>query len=81
MVNVAEERPMYVCIEVRIQVGIWVGNDFGPDAVPVRPADVKDHAHLCRIYPEDNPLLTCVNMSEMAAKCTEAIGARIIDRL
>ena len=81
MVNVAEDRPIYVGIEVRIQVNIWVGNDFGPDAFPVRTADVRDHAHLCRIYPEDNPLLTCVNMSEMAAKCIEAIGSRIIDKL
>ena len=81
VVSSTEERPIYVGIEVRIQVNIWVGNDFNQDGFPVRTADVKDHAHLYRIVPEDTPLLTTVQVEDMAARCVQSINARIIDKL
>lgn len=81
MVSTSADQPIFVGIELRIQVNIWVGNDFNPSGFPTRPADVKDHAHLYRIVPEDTPLLTTVQVEDMAARCVQSINARIIDKL
>ena len=84
MIKLTVEQPVYIAIQVNVQVNVWLACDGNSVPTEVKP-DLIDNISLGRTIPIhkklDKPLAIVVNVDDMSTRCSDAIGVRLLTKL